>query len=65
VAVFRRPARWLALVLTMAASPALAASRPPPGFTLSDNTDLAFTSPDRATKCGGAAMGDQAVRLHR
>ncbi|MHC2564092.1 hypothetical protein [Bradyrhizobium liaoningense] len=50
MAVFRRPARWLALVLTMAASPALAASGPPPGFTLSDNTDLAFTSPDGATR---------------
>lgn len=48
--VFCRPAQWLALVLTLAASPASAAAGPPPGFTLSDNTDLAFTSPDRATK---------------
>ncbi|WP_027577490.1 hypothetical protein [Bradyrhizobium sp. WSM1743] len=48
--VFSRAARWLALVLTAAASPALAASGPPPGFTLSDDADLAFTSPDGATK---------------
>ncbi|MBR0961896.1 hypothetical protein [Bradyrhizobium japonicum] len=48
--VFCRPARWLALVLTLAASPALAASGPPPGFTLSDDADLAFTSPDGATR---------------
>lgn len=50
MSVFCRPAQWLALVLTLAASPALGAAGPPPGFTLSDNTDLALTSPDRATK---------------
>lgn len=50
MAVFLRPACWLALVLTLAASPALAASRPPQGFTLSGDADLAFTSPDGATR---------------
>ena len=44
-----RTAPWLALVLMVAASPALAASGPPPGFALTDNADLAFTSPDGAT----------------
>ncbi|WP_439403526.1 hypothetical protein ACNJYA_02420 [Bradyrhizobium sp. DASA03068] len=48
--VFSRAARSLALVLTLAASPALAASGPPPGFTLSDDADLAFASPDGATR---------------
>lgn len=43
---FCRTAPWLALALTLAASPALAASGPPPGFVLTDNADLAFTSPD-------------------
>ena len=47
---FCRAAPWLALALTLAASPALAASGPPPGFVLTDNADLAFTSPDGATK---------------
>lgn len=47
MAVFLRPACWLALVLTLAASPA---SRPPAGFTLSGDADLAFTSPDGATR---------------
>ncbi len=42
-----RTARWLALALTLAAAPALAA---PPGFTLTDDVDLAFTSPDGATR---------------
>ncbi|MGY4628753.1 hypothetical protein ACVWY3_006509 [Bradyrhizobium sp. USDA 4486] len=44
------PAPWLALALFLAASPALAASGPPPGFVLTDNADLAFTSPDGATR---------------
>lgn len=47
---FRRPAQWLALVLTLAASPAMAASGPPPGFTLTDDAELAFTSPDKVTR---------------
>ena len=47
---FCRPAPWLALALTLVASPALAASGPRPGFTLTDDTGLAFTSPDEATK---------------
>ncbi|MBW7966502.1 hypothetical protein [Bradyrhizobium sp. BR 10261] len=47
---FCRVAPWLALALTLAATPALAASGPPPGFVLSDDADLAFTSPDGATK---------------
>ncbi|HEX9213763.1 MAG TPA: hypothetical protein VF901_24885 [Bradyrhizobium sp.] len=47
---FRRPAQWLALALTLAAAPALAASGPPPGYILTDNADLAFTSPDGATR---------------
>ncbi|MCK1385800.1 hypothetical protein [Bradyrhizobium sp. 21] len=47
---FRRPAPWLALALTLAAAPALAASGPPPGFVLTGNADLAFTSPDGATR---------------
>jgi hypothetical protein len=50
VTAFCRPAAWLALALTLAATPALAASGPPPGFILTDNADLAFTSPDGATK---------------
>jgi hypothetical protein len=33
----------------MVASPALAASGPPPGFVLTDDADLAFTSPDKTT----------------
>ena len=37
---------WLALALMLAAAPAAAASGPPPGFALSDDPDLAFTSPD-------------------
>ena len=45
-----RAAPWLALALTLAATPALAASGPPPGFVLTDNADLAFTSPDGATR---------------
>ena len=47
---FYRPAQWLALALTLAAAPALAASGPPPDYILTDNADLAFTSPDGATK---------------
>lgn len=47
---FRRPAQWLALVLTLAASPAMAASGPPPGFTFTDDAELAFTSPDKVTR---------------
>ena len=47
---FCRPAPWLALALTLAASSALAASGPPQGFVLTDDADLAFTSPDGATK---------------
>lgn len=50
VTTFCRPAPWLALALLLATSPALAASGPPPGFVLTDNADLAFTSPDGATK---------------
>ena len=34
----------------MVASPALAASGPPPDFVLTDDADLAFTSPDKATR---------------
>ncbi|MCP3404527.1 hypothetical protein [Bradyrhizobium sp. CCGB01] len=49
MAAFYRPAPWLALALTLAAAPALAGSGPPQGFVLSDNADLAFTSPDKAT----------------
>ena len=45
-----RPAPWLALALTFIACPALAASGPPPGYVLTDNADLAFTSPDGATR---------------
>ena len=48
--VFPRAARQLAFALTLAASPALAASGPPPGFTLSDDAEFAFTSPDKATR---------------
>lgn len=47
---FYRAAPWLALALTLAATPALAASGPPPGFVLTDNADLAFSSPDGATR---------------
>ena len=47
---FCRAAPWLALVLTLAAAPAAAGSGPPPGFVLTDDADLAFTSPDGATK---------------
>ncbi|MDH6260106.1 hypothetical protein [Bradyrhizobium sp. BR13661] len=47
---FCRAAPWLALALMFAAAPALAASGPPPGFVLTDNADLAFTSPDGATR---------------
>jgi len=47
---FCRAASWLALALTVAAAPALAASGPPQGFVLTDDADLAFTSPDGATK---------------
>jgi hypothetical protein len=50
VTTFCRPAPFLALALTLATAPALAASGPPPGFILTDNADLAFTSPDGATK---------------
>jgi hypothetical protein len=44
-----RPA-LLVLALMLAAAPALAASGPPPGYVLTDNADLAFTSPDGATE---------------
>jgi hypothetical protein len=50
VTTFCSRARWLALALILAASPALAASGPPPGYVLTDDADLAFTSPDGATK---------------
>jgi hypothetical protein len=50
VNAFCRPAPWLALALTLAASPALAASGPPPGFALTDDAELAFTSPDKTTR---------------
>lgn len=50
VTAFCRAAPCLALALTGAAAPALAASGPPQGFVLSDNADLAFTSPDGATR---------------
>jgi hypothetical protein len=39
----------LALAPTLAATPGLAASGPPPDYILTDNADLAFTSPDGAT----------------
>jgi len=45
-----RTAPSLALALTLSAVPARAASGPPPGFVLTDNADLAFTSPDGDTK---------------
>ncbi|WP_035686379.1 hypothetical protein [Bradyrhizobium sp. Cp5.3] len=45
-----RPAIALAFAISLAASPALSASGPPPGFVLTDNADLAFISPDGATK---------------
>lgn len=48
--MFCRAARWLALALMFAASPVLAAAGPPAGFVLSDDPDLAFTSPDGITK---------------
>ncbi|MFT4116746.1 hypothetical protein [Bradyrhizobium sp.] len=47
---FDRPAQWLVLALTLAVFPACAASGPPPGFVLTDDADLALTSPDGATK---------------
>lgn len=50
VTTFYRAAPWLALALTLAAAPALAASGPPAGFVLTSNADLAFTSPDGATR---------------
>jgi len=50
VNAFCRRAPWLALALMLATSPALAASGPPPDFKLTDNADLAFTSPDGATR---------------
>ena len=50
VTTFCRPAPWLALALALAAAPARAASGPPPDYILTDNADLAFTSPDGATK---------------
>ena len=40
----------LVLALTLAATPGLAASGPPPDYILTDNADLAFTSPDGATR---------------
>src|SRR3954454_13488218 len=57
VNAFCRPAQWpvlglvvgLALVPTLAATPGLAASGPPPDYILTDNAGLAFTSPDGAT----------------
>jgi hypothetical protein len=50
VTAFCRPAQWLVVALILAATPALAASGPPSGFALTDDADLAFTSPDKATK---------------
>jgi hypothetical protein len=54
VTAFGRIAPFLALALTLAlalaASPALAASGPPPGFVLNERPELAFTSPDGATR---------------
>lgn len=50
VNAFRRRAPWLALALGLAVFPARATSGPPPGFVLTDNADLAFTSPDGATR---------------
>lgn len=49
-APFHRSAYWLAVAVMLAASPALAASGPPPGYVLTDNPDLAFTSPNGATR---------------
>ena len=48
--VVSRAALALALVLALAASPAPAASGPPPGFVLSDDVELAFSSPDKTVK---------------
>jgi len=42
VNAFSRPARWLALALTLVASPALAASGPPPDYILTNNAGLFF-----------------------
>ena len=39
----------LVLALTLAATPGLAGSGPPLDYILTDNADLAFTSPDGAT----------------
>ena len=47
---FCRPAPWLALALALAAAPARAASGPPRDYILTENADLAFTSPDGATR---------------
>src|SRR3954452_13669470 len=52
VNAFCRPAQWpvgLVLALTIGVTPGLAASGPPPDYILTDNADLAFTSPDGAT----------------
>jgi hypothetical protein len=40
VTAFCRAAPWLALALTLAAAPALAASGPPPGFALTGKSDV-------------------------
>jgi hypothetical protein len=54
VTAFGRTASFLTLALpltlALAVSPALAASGPPPGFVLSERAELAFTSPDGATR---------------
>lgn len=50
VPAFCRVAPRLALALALAAAPVLAASGPPPGFVLTGNAGLAFTSPDGATR---------------
>ncbi|WP_341511625.1 hypothetical protein [Bradyrhizobium sp. ISRA442] len=46
----RRRAIAFAFAVSLTVPPALSASGPPPGFTLTDDAELAFTSPDGATK---------------
>lgn len=50
VTSFCRAVPCLALAIMIMACSARAASGPPPGYVLTDNPDLAFTSPDGATR---------------